>query len=148
VAPEENNAGVNASSYRLSVLLVDQATPVRERIKAILEELIDGCDVREAGSVAEAQQLFRSSDPDLVMLDLDLPDGNGLKFLSFVKQYRRECKVVVLSSYDDLEIRQFCFGLGADHFFVKSTEFEQAVETINGIAHWSERPQRALHHAL
>ncbi len=103
-----------------------------------MEESIDGCEVREAGSVAEAQQLFRDSQPDLVILDLDLPDGNGLNMLSFVKHTRPECTVMVLSSYVDVEIRQFCCALGADHFFEKATEFEQAIEVIGRLVRWND----------
>jgi two-component system, NarL family, response regulator DevR len=126
---------------RLLVLLVDQATPVRERMRAILEETITGCVVSEAGSFREAKELLSRTYQDLVMLDLDLPDGDGLKVLTYAKQRRQECIVAVLTNYVDVEIRQCCLTLGADYFFEKSTEFEQAVETISSLVHWVESPQ-------
>jgi DNA-binding NarL/FixJ family response regulator len=75
---------------------------------------------------------------------LDLPDGDGLHVLNYVKSARQECVVVVLTSYVDLEIRECCFALGADHFFEKSIEFEQAIETIDCFAHGISVPQNAL----
>jgi two-component system, NarL family, response regulator DevR len=133
VVRKDSDMAEDVGRCGLAVLLVDQAILVRQRIRAILEDAIGGCVVYEAGSIAEAQGLFVSADPDLVMLDLDLPDGNGLKVASFVKQTREDCVVVVLSNYSDLEIRQYCQALGVDHFFEKSTEFEQAIETIGGL---------------
>jgi two-component system, NarL family, response regulator DevR len=127
---------------------VDQAIQVRARMRAILEDTIEGCVVNEAGSVAEAKHLFRSINPDLVMLDLDLPDGTGLKVLSFVKHDRQDCVVIVISSYSDLEIRNFCFALGADKFFEKSTEFEQAIETINNLVNRTGTLQSELQQSI
>ena len=65
------------------VLIVDDETSLRELLVAALSELYD---VAEAGTGAELQQFFFQTPPDVVLLDVQLPDANGLDLLPQLKK--------------------------------------------------------------
>ncbi len=124
--------GVNKSTppAALRVLLVDDSLPVRQRIRTLIEESVPVEIVGEAGTVAGALALFRIHQPDAVVLDLGLADGDGAGVLAEIKSIRHECVVIVLSNIAIPECREFCLRLGADHFFDKSREFERVPEVL------------------
>ncbi|MGH7741495.1 MAG: sigma-54-dependent transcriptional regulator, partial [Candidatus Eiseniibacteriota bacterium] len=77
----------------LSVLLVDDDTAFRESLAALVTT--EGFAIREASSLAEARERIREAAPDLVLLDLGLPDGDGSELLSELSQLRTsECVVI------------------------------------------------------
>lgn len=114
----------------LRVLLVDDSQPVRSRIRRLLQESLPLEMVGEAGTVAEALALFRTHRPDAVVLDLGLPDGDGLTVLSEIKRTQPACVVIVLTNYANPECREHCLLAGADHFFDKAQEFERVPEVL------------------
>ncbi len=79
----------------------------------------------EVGSVAEAERLLPESKADLVVLDMRLPDGDGLTVLQAAKRLRPAPAVVVLTNYPYDELRVACLAAGADRFLDKRTEFDR-----------------------
>ena len=90
-----------------SIWLVDDHPVVRAGLKAYLD-LQDGFTVvAEAGSLAEARALTDSPSPDLVLLDVNLPDGNGLHLIEELHALATEPKVLILTSFlDDGAVRE------------------------------------------
>lgn len=126
-------------STLLRVLLVEDSLPVRHRLRSLIEESGPIEIVGEAGAVVTALQLFHSLQPDAVVLDLGLADGDGGGVLAEIKHLRPACVVIMLSSIAIPECREFCLRLGADHFFDKSWEFERVPEVLLALG----RAQRA-----
>lgn len=110
-----------------SIMLVEDAEPVRQRLSKILKEMSDGALVLEAANVADALRQYDLLKPGTLLLDLGLPDGDGLDVLRHVKTADKDCVVVVLTNYADPETRQKCLEKGADYVFSKSHEFEHAI---------------------
>ena len=126
----------------IRVLLVEDSVPVRQRIRSMIEEADAGAVVGETGSVAAAVGLFLKHQPDAVVLDLSLTDGSGLNVLRQVKSLDPGVSVVVLTNYASPESREQCLGLGADHYFDKSMEFERVPEVLRdllGGGNWDAR---------
>lgn len=115
------------------VLLVEDSLPVRRRIRGLIEELSPVDIVGEAGTVAAALALFREHQPDAVVLDLNLADGDGIAVLTEIKRARRACVVIVQTNFVIPECREFCLKLGADHFFDKAREFERVPEVLKDL---------------
>ncbi len=109
----------------MRVLVVDDSSEIRSRLVSLLEELGQVERVLEAGSVAEAQRLLPQSNADLVVVDMRLPDGDGLTVLQAAKRQRPAPAVVVLTNYPYDELRVACFAAGADRFLDKRTEFDR-----------------------
>lgn len=97
------------------VLVVEDAEPVRALIVRTLA--IDGCRVAEATNAAEARAQLSKNRPDVVVLDLGLPDGSGLDLLR--KLVSISVPVVVLTSRGDEVDRVRGLELGADDYMVK-----------------------------
>ena len=121
--------------FPLSVLLVEDAVPVRQRLYELITEVPILRVAAEAGSVAEANTLFDILHPEAVLLDLALPGGSGTDVIRHIRE-GNSCQsvIVVLSNYLEPEMYNHCSELGADFLFSKSDEFEQAIETLRSLA--------------
>lgn len=126
----------------MSVLLVEDAAPVRQRLCALIAEIPSLQLIGQAATVAEAINLIDTSNPTAVVLDLGLPDGTGIDVLRHVRETNRQCVVIILSNYLDLETYNCCSELGADFLFSKSDEFEQAIESLRALSHGTEKGMR------
>ena len=101
------------------LLIVDDHPVVRAGLKAFLDLQGDLEVVAEAGSVAEARAAAAAAELDLVLLDLQLPDGNGLQLLQELTGGPGEPRVVVLTSFlDDGQVRE-AMRRGASGFLLK-----------------------------
>lgn len=113
----------------MKILVVEDSAPVRARVVEMLREY--GLDVvGEAATAAEALALVETLRPDAIVLDLHLPDGDGMDLLPALKARRPAPLVAVLTNSAHVECRRRCLALGADHFFDKSREFEAVADTL------------------
>ena len=123
------------------VLLVDDSRVIRERLLSLIAELPDIEVVGKAERVAEAIRKIRTLRPQIVVLDISLPDGNGMQVLEAIRKMRRPLpRVIMLTNFAHEAYREKCLELGAEYFFDKSAEFEEAVEVIKEL---SQTPSRA-----
>jgi DNA-binding NtrC family response regulator len=100
-----------------SILLVDD----QEELRAILSENLKarGYEIMEAGDGAGLRSLFPGIQPDVVLLDLKLPDADGLDLLSLIKKQWPETEVIVLSGFGTLDAAVEATKRGAFHFQTK-----------------------------
>ena len=113
--------------------MVEDCALVRARMVALLEEY--GLEVAgEAASVAEALALTDTLGPDAIILDLNLPDGDGMDILPALKARRPAPVVAVLTNSVHAECHARCLALGADRFFDKSHEFEAVADFLFRLA--------------
>ncbi len=119
----------------MSVLLVEDAVPVRERLRGLIIERPILRVAAEADTVAEAKRLFDTVRPGAVLLDLALLGGSGTDVLKYIRSGDGgHCVVIILSNYLEPETYNHCSELGAEFLFNKSDEFEQAIETLHALA--------------
>lgn len=115
------------TSAATSILIVDDEPPIRRLLRTILT----GQDYRvlEAANGAEGLRLYRHEKPGLIVLDLGLPDMDGLEL---VKRLREESAVpiVILSSRDDEKAKVAALDLGADDYVTKPFGAEELVARI------------------
>lgn len=109
----------------IKVFIADDSLIVREHLVTLLDELAGVEIVGQAGNVAEAISGIRSLQPDVVILDIRLPDGSGIDVLQNIKQDQPAPVVIILTNYPYPGYRQRCLSAGADFFLDKSTEFDQ-----------------------
>ena len=117
-----------------TVFLVDDSEPMRQILSARLEELAGVQIVGQAGTVAAALEGIEQVQPAVVILDLHLADGSGLKVLEAVKQGENPPLVIVLTQYAQAAYREHCLEGGADYFFDKAGEFDELMEVMRGLA--------------
>lgn len=117
-----------------SVLVVDDEAEVRQLLVTLLVE--DGFEVREASDDATVKQLFDAPPPDLVLLDLKLPDADGLELLPRLKKQWPETEVIVLTGFASLDMAVEATKRGAYHFQKKPLDYKSLLLSV----------QRALEH--
>ncbi|MBL1138262.1 MAG: response regulator transcription factor [Chloroflexi bacterium] len=109
----------------MKVFIADDSLIVREHLVTLLDELAGVEIVGQAENVAEAIRGIRTLQPDVVILDMRLPDGSGIDVLQNIKQDEAAPMVIILTNYPYPGYRQKCLQAGADFFLDKSTEFDQ-----------------------
>ena len=113
----------------MTVLVVEDSAQVRARVVEMLCEY--GLQVvGEAATAAEAIALTKSLRPQAIILDLNLPDRNGMDILPALKAHDPSPLVAVLTNNASPECRARCLALGADHFYDKSREFEAVANML------------------
>jgi two-component system KDP operon response regulator KdpE len=109
-------------SATLKILIVDDEPPIRKLLRMGL--LAQGYEVLDAPNGKAALELLASK-PDLVILDLGLPDMDGLELLRRIRQSHEGLPVVVLSSRDDEGGKVAALDLGADDYVTKPFGMEE-----------------------
>jgi len=125
----------------LRVILVDDHNLVRAGFRSLLENIPEVEIVAEAENGYSALELIRTHKPDLVLMDIALPDITGLDVTAQVIQEYPSIKVVLLSMYDNEEYVLRALDIGAAGYLLKdadANEFELAIHAIaNGKAYLS-----------
>lgn len=105
---------MNSNKYK--VLIIEDERNIRHFVKTIL--MTNGYQIIEAKTAAEGKMAFMSHSPDVVILDLGLPDGDGMDFLKLV---RREftTPILVLSARTDEKDKVAALDLGANDYITK-----------------------------
>jgi DNA-binding NarL/FixJ family response regulator len=114
----------------MRVLIADDSALLRERIRGLISE-IEGIElVAEAANAQAALEATRRLRPDVVILDIRMPEGNGMKVLARVKDEPSPPIVIMLTAFPYPQYRRKCMETGADYFFDKTTEFERVTSTL------------------
>ncbi|MFH1176091.1 MAG: sigma-54 dependent transcriptional regulator, partial [Acidobacteriota bacterium] len=112
-----------------TILLVEDDAEVRGAVRELLT--LERHSVTEAATAGEALELLRRSDMELVLLDLGLPDMDGLELLSRVRIHDENQVVVVLTGRGDIETVVEAMKRGAENFLVKPVQVEPLLAAVN-----------------
>ena len=126
----------NSTSERkaFTVLLVDDSTDIRERLVRMIQRIKGITAIIQASSVPEAITHFDEYNPQAVILDIHLHEQSGLDVLKHIKATPSTAKVILLTNHPYLQYRMSAQRLGADFFYNKFMEFDQALETLKALA--------------
>ncbi len=115
-------------------MIVDDHTLVREGTQAILATYSDIDVVGVAGDAAEAERLLIESAPDVLLLDIRLPDASGVDVARFVRRARPDTAILVMTGYDDVAYVRTLFELGVRGYLRKTASSQQIVAAIRAVA--------------
>jgi DNA-binding NarL/FixJ family response regulator len=118
----------------VKVLIVDDHAVVRSGLRLLLESEEDIEVVGEAGSGREAILEARSVNPDLVLMDVTMPDGSGLDVVPTLLHEHEGVKVLVLSMQDDPRYVREAFTVGASGYVLKEAADTEVVAAIREVA--------------
>ncbi len=116
----------------MKILIADDSGAVRERIKLLLSDIEDVEMIGEARNVGQAMEQIRQLIPDVIILDIRMPDGSGMDVLRHIRKRGGLPVVIMLTSYPHPQYRKRCMEAGADFFFDKTEEFEKVAEAVSG----------------
>jgi DNA-binding NarL/FixJ family response regulator len=117
----------------ICVLLADDHALVRAGIRALLDRNKDIKVVAEAGNGAETVQLVRDAKPDLVLLDITMPDLSGLDVLEELQRGFPEVRVIILTIHDNPAYAVSALRAGADGYLPKKAASDELVRAIRTV---------------
>jgi two-component system, NarL family, response regulator DevR len=117
----------------MRVMIVDDHEVVRQGLVALLSRRDEFEVVAEAGSVGEAIANARRYMPDLVVMDVRLPDGSGIEVCREIRSEMPETKVVMLTSYPDEEAVLSAIIAGASGYLLKQVRGRDLVSALEAV---------------
>src|ERR1700687_5614143 len=121
------------------IVLVDDHKLVRDGVKTILER---GAEFRVVGEVengADAVQLCRNAQPDIVLMDIGLPGMNGIEATTELLRHCPGVKIVILSMYDDENSVVSAIRSGARAFVLKKASSGELLDALRTVARGGSR---------
>jgi len=117
----------------MRLLIADDSELIVDRLIASLEAIRGVEIVDTAGTVERASEAARTLRPDVLILDMRMPDGNGLEVLEGMKKDHVSCVVIVLTNFAYPQYRRKCLSSGAHFFLDKSTEFDKVGDVVRSL---------------
>ncbi len=124
---------------KIRVLVVDDHSLVRQGLSQILSLEDDIEVVGEARDGQECLQKVKDLKPDVTLLDINMPNMNGIKALRKLKDMDQDTKVIILTFHEEIEYLFETFNLGANGYIVKDAESDVLIQGIrevyNGVSY-------------
>jgi NarL family two-component system response regulator LiaR len=118
----------------IRVLIADDHTVVRKGLKALLSAEKYGVEViGEASNGEEAVQLVERLEPDVILMDLVMPEKSGIQAIMEIKRMQPNARILVLTSFADDENVTQAIRAGAYGFLLKDTSPDELVHTIHSV---------------
>ncbi len=117
----------------LRLLVVDDHEVVRQGLVALLDRREAFQVVAEAGTVAEAVEQARRHEPDIVVMDVRLPDGTGIEACREIRADRPQTRVVMLTSYPDEEAVLSAIVAGASGYLLKQIRGRDLIAALEAV---------------
>lgn len=115
----------------MKILIVDDAAFMRMMLKNILVQ--EGYEVVEAGSAAEALARYQEVKPDLVTMDITMPDKDGITAVKEIKQIDPRARVIMCSAMGQQGMVMDAIQAGAQDFIVKPFKSERVLEALQKV---------------
>ena len=116
------------------LMIVDDHDIVREGLRALIQKRTEFGLVAEASSVASAIEEARKSRPDIIIMDVRMPDGSGIEACREIRANRPETKILMLTSYADDEAVLAAIMAGASGYLLKQTRSRDLVDALERVA--------------
>jgi DNA-binding NarL/FixJ family response regulator len=123
-----------STAKKIRVLIVDDHFATRLGLSVPINAEKDMTVVAEAGTGGKAVAQFREHRPDVVLMDYDLPDQNGVQALSIIRNEFPDARVLMLTILEGEEDIYRAVSAGARGYLTKSSECEQVLAAIRALA--------------
>jgi DNA-binding NarL/FixJ family response regulator len=119
----------------IRVLIVDDHPVVRLGLRTMLESETDISVVAMAATAREAIQEAENSHPDVVLIDLRMPEMSGVDAIAILHRDQPDIRILVLTNYQEDEYVRQAFAAGAMGYLLKNTPQEEIVQAIRSVHH-------------
>ena len=114
----------------ISVIIIDDHTLVRQGVVSLIQAEPDLVVVGEASSIAEGEALLASTHADVMLVDVSLPDGNGIELTRTVREQSPTMGIVVLTMHNDDDTLLSALDAGASALVLKSASSDEVVDAV------------------
>jgi two-component system response regulator PrrA len=124
------------------ILVVDDDTAICEALERSLR--IEGFSVNVAYDGLMAIRSIEETSPDLVILDLNMPEMNGIEVTKYLRERNQEVPICILSARDEVSDRVLGLEAGADDYLVKPFALEELLARVNALLRRKNREGRQV----
>lgn len=117
-------------SQKIKILIADDQKLIREGLKVLLEMEDDFIVIGEASNGLEAYEAYIKLKPDVVLMDIQMPVMNGVEAIKKIKEFDKNSKIIILTTFDDDQYVYDGLKSGALGYILKDTSIEKLSETI------------------
>jgi DNA-binding NarL/FixJ family response regulator len=114
-------------------MIVDDHTVVRDGVATMLGRQPDISVVGEASNGREAVDISKSLSPDVILMDLRMPEMDGVEAMRLIREYNQEVKFIVLTTFDTDEYIFHAVEVGAKGFLLKDASREELFEAVRAV---------------
>jgi DNA-binding NarL/FixJ family response regulator len=125
---------LESSPTRIKIYLIDDHPIVREGFARAIEDEPDMVVIGQAGTAAEALKDAMTLAPDVALVDLNIPDRDGIELLGVLRVQLPHAKLLVLSGYDDEYRVAEALRAGAHGYLVKTSPLAEVIDGIRRVA--------------
>jgi YesN/AraC family two-component response regulator len=119
---------------KMKVVIADDSLKLRIRIKDLINSLNNVDVVGEAENGMEALQLVEEKSPDFLIMDIRMPEMNGISVLSKIREKGFNCKICMITNYPYKQYKEKCMEQGADYFIDKNLGLLGVVNIVKELA--------------
>ena len=130
------------------ILIADDHAMIREGIKILLKNKKEYEIIGEAVNGLDAVEKYKNLNPDLVILDISMPELSGMEAAKEILNIDPAALIVILSMYDDEDYIRLCLEIGVKSYVVKSESSEELVDAVKNVlageSYYSSRVQQVI----
>ena len=123
----------NKSKTKIRIILADDHHIVRAGIRQLLETAGDLQVVAEAGDGEEAQTLIQKHEPDVAVLDIQMPKASGIEVTRWVRANFPAVGVLILTAYDDDPYVMAVLQAGANGYVLKTAKTDELIQSVRDV---------------
>ena len=117
----------------IDLLLVDDHAMLREGLRSKFADCDDVNIIGEAGDGKELLALLKTAKPDVIIMDIKMPDTSGISLMQHVANIVPNCRVVILTMYDHVRYALHALESGAHGFVVKGSPFDELLQAVRDV---------------
>jgi len=117
----------------IRVAIIDDHKVVAEGFERLINDSENMRVIGNAYSVAGCLEMLETTHPDVLLLDINLPDGNGIRLCAEIKAKYPQIKILMLTSYNEMFTINNAFEAGADGYILKNSMSEEVLEGIKTV---------------
>jgi DNA-binding response OmpR family regulator len=118
------------TKQKLKVLIVDDSSLIITRLRRLLSNAVNISGFSDAHDFEVGKKLFDQENPDVVLLDINLPVRSGLDLLNYIRKKHNQTKIIIITNEAGNYYRKMCLDLGADYFVDKAYDFEKLPDIL------------------
>ena len=119
-----------SNEQKIRVMIVDDHDMVRNGLSILLETCDDLELVSEAASGQEAIEIYQELKPDIILMDLMMPEMDGVEATRRIKSVSKQVQIIVLTSFQDKELVRAALQAGAISYLLKNVSIDELSEAI------------------
>ena len=124
---------MSKSDNTIRVMLADDHAVVRAGIRQFLEQANDIEVVAEADDGQEAMELIEEHQPDVAVLDIQMPKASGIEVTRWVREHHREVSVLILTAFDDDPYVMAVLQAGANGYVLKTASPKEIIRAVRDV---------------